>query len=240
MPELVRDNCSELLRRQRFEVWQSEHQVVARSEQAARARDLDDAGVRLAVDQDLVHPRAANPGANVVDHLEELPRIGPLQRQAARRVELHVQRTGDHQEERTDRDQQLEQQPRPFQGQNDDQNTESEEQDEQRCDERVPEGCEQDNLAAVGRRVFTRLRLQPANERFPPLVIHDRSLPTQPQFPIALLRLRDPKVVAGNVAEPGADAVGLLCRLLRDLDAAILELLVASSGSPLTAEIALL
>ena len=49
---------------------------------------------------------------------------------------------------------------------------------------------------------------------------------TQRVYVRALARLREPEVVAGRVAEAGVDAVRLLRRLLRELDAAALQLLV--------------
>src|SRR4051794_22810886 len=46
---------------------------------------------------------------------------------------------------------------------------------------------------------------------------------TRPRY----LPLHHPEVVAGRVAEAGVDAVRLLRRLLQELDAALLELVVA-------------
>src|SRR5262249_6243260 len=91
MREFVRDDGAKLIGREQGKVRQPEHEVVVRLEEATHRRNLRDAGVQLAVDQQRVHPRAADDAADLFDHREQLGCLRAIDRESLSRIDLHAQ-----------------------------------------------------------------------------------------------------------------------------------------------------
>jgi hypothetical protein len=139
VPELVGDDGAQLVGRERIEVGEPEHEVVARPEDAGCPRNLNDARVRVTVDPHLVDVWAADQLPHLVDHPEELGRLAALHPDAGRRRKLHVQRPDDHEEESADRNQELQEQAGAAEGRDDDQDCKTEKEEDQEADEDVTE-----------------------------------------------------------------------------------------------------
>ena len=159
--KLVRDDGVKLFRREQGKVGESEHEVVAHSEQATHCRNLRDSGVEVAVDEQRVHLRAADDAADLFDHREQLRRFRSDERNSFRWIDLHVQRPPEHHDECHDRDQELEHQdPVAAPGKQHGETPECEQDEQGPSDERVPERGERPDPPPVGARMRPSYRLE--------------------------------------------------------------------------------
>ena len=172
VPELVRKNRVELLRPERLHERHAQYEVVVLAPEDPQARHLDDARIQVAVDEDRVHVRPVDGLARLRDQLVELRRLSRPQLDPARRLDLDPERAPDHEDQGTNRNQQLEQEAGFRDRGNDDDRGERQQHDDDEEEEAVPEERQRADPPPVAGRIGLRLRVEPANQGVPFLLRH--------------------------------------------------------------------